>query len=155
MPGILFTGPTEGTKFWGGPVLKDPERLEDLVKPPLYWIWENLGGPVAPLAPPPVPAALIQQPSLFRGVIKISNPRVPNSYFTPKSRPKATFLVWFQAFSLKSKGAKTFSQNWWVPGTRGTHANITPAIKCVLISYHPKRVGKCHKHFFTALWAEM
>ena len=45
-------------KILGRPALKDLEQLEYLVKPPLYRIWENLGGPVAPLAPP-VPAALL------------------------------------------------------------------------------------------------
>ena len=41
-----------------------------------------------------------------RGVIRISKPWVPVSYFAPKSRPQIAFLLWFQAFFLKSTGAK-------------------------------------------------
>ena len=41
-----------------------------------------------------------------RGVIRISNPWVPVSYFEPKSRPQIAFLLWYHVFFLKSLGAK-------------------------------------------------
>ena len=41
-----------------------------------------------------------------RVVIRILNPRVPNSYFAIKSRPQTAFLVWFEAFFLKLMGTK-------------------------------------------------
>ena len=48
---MYITGPAEGTKIWGE-ALYNLDRLEHFVKAPLYSIWEILGGPVAPLAPP-------------------------------------------------------------------------------------------------------
>ena len=53
-PGEFFcTLPrADGTrKILGGPALIDLEFLEHVLKSPLYWIWENLGLPVAPWPP--------------------------------------------------------------------------------------------------------
>ena len=43
---------------------------------------------------------------MSRDVIMTFNPWVPNSYFLPKSWAQTAFLGWFQAFFLKSTGAK-------------------------------------------------
>ena len=58
-----------------------------------------------------------------RGIIRIFNPWVPNFCFTPKSRPKIAFLGWFQAFSLKSMGAKRH-----VLKLMGTMAPVAPML---------------------------
>ena len=58
--GLINAGSTEGTKFWGGGVLIDLDRLEQFVKSPLYWIWENLVGQctaVPSLPPFPQPSS--------------------------------------------------------------------------------------------------
>ena len=45
----------------------------------------------------------------IRGVIRISNPQVPVSYFVPKSRPQIAFLLRFQAFLQNQRVPKDMS----------------------------------------------
>ena len=71
--------------------------------------------------------------STNRGIVRIFNPWVPNSYFTPKIGPQTTFLGQFQSSFLKSKGAKRH-----VSKLMGAMAPMAPVLTAPLLHIHVK-----------------